>query len=233
MVNRRYADDVSIMNVLADIRDNRALCCFTDFASQNLTANEKMDIGLEAILNGGALSAGSDSIGGTADMNDTNVNGNHFGVQPNGACTKASANPRIEFRCQFTTSAANHIQAAGISNGQVSALSPTTVNHAMVMVDGTGNVTFSTRDGSTSETTDLDTWANLDSNHTYAVYTEDAGVTWKCEVDGVVRATHSTNVPVVTVDQWPHMGVRNYNSGSGQERLEDCDYFIATSDRAA
>ncbi|MDA2954094.1 MAG: hypothetical protein O2976_05720, partial [Actinomycetota bacterium] len=36
-----------------------------------------------------------------------------------------------------------------------------------------------------------------------SIYTRDAGVTWVCEVDGAVVATHTTNVPTVSTELIP------------------------------
>lgn len=59
------------------------------------------------------------------------------------------------------------------------------------------NFQFITSDGSTQTVTD--TGVAIDANwHDFRVYTDDNGVTWKCEIDGTEVASVTTNVPATT-----------------------------------
>ncbi len=81
--------------------------------------------------------------------------------------------------------------------------------------NGDTNFTFVTRDSGGSETT-TDTGVAIDGDwHDVRIYTDDDGVTWYCEIDGSLVATHTTNLPSVSTGLYP-MVMMTYNVSSAR-----------------
>lgn len=83
---------------------------------------------------------------------------------------------------------------------------------------------FITCDGTTRQSTT--TSVNLQDGdwHDIEIFTDDGGVTWYCYIDGVLEATHSTNVPGTTQDLG-YLGWGNPHTSSGAEIKSRYSYF--------
>lgn len=73
-----------------------------------------------------------------------------------------------------------------------------TANGAYLRINTTGNLFFVTRQGGSETATDLGARPTVATS--YEIYTDDAGVTWKCRNNetGSEVASHTTNVPTAT-----------------------------------
>lgn len=91
-----------------------------------------------------------------------------------------------------------------------------TARHIGIKVSG-GNAFFSTADGTTEQTTDID--ATLTANSTHIVTVTFDGTTAKCYVNGTLVATHSTNVPTTEADQEPRLRAYITNSAAAAKNL--------------
>ena len=116
----------------------------------------------------------------------------------------------------------NCILSVGYCNQTALGTGSAPPQHAAMLwqIEGTDSTAnFITGDNSTTETTD--TGVNLlDGNwHDIAIYTDDGGVTWYCEIDGSLVATHTTTVPGTTTPMYWSV-VLNPHTGSGSTGIE-------------
>lgn len=113
------------------------------------------------------------------------------------AAIRPDKNPRMLVRWFPGTSNANLTTTwCGFMAG--GAAPSATADGAYLRANTTGNLYFVTRQSASETTTDLG--ARPTTPTSYEIYTEDAGVTWKCRNDttGAEVASHTTDVPTAT-----------------------------------
>lgn len=138
-----------------------------------------------------------------------------------GAAVRPDKNPRMSIRWFPGAGNANldHVLAGFLAGG---ATSSPTANGAYLRANTTGNLFFVTRQGGAETTTDLG--ARPTAPTSYEVYTEDAGVTWKCYniTTATTVATHTGDVPTATTALAYAIGAR---STSGSLNAFNLSYF--------
>lgn len=157
-------------------------------------------------LSGGTPSLTFNAATGTTDAYLSMVTGtsaqywwgsNTGGSSNTSGMLRPDKNPRMLIRffpgssnANLSTTFAGFV-AAGVAIGP-------TMGGAYLRANTTGNLFFVTRQGASEATTDLG--ARPTAPTSYEIYTEDAGVTWKCRNDttGAEVASHTSNVPTAT-----------------------------------
>lgn len=137
-------------------------------------------------------------------INGNNAGASHFfGSTDAGASinttlvTKPSDNPRMLLRW---LPGAGHANMTTIGAGFIQGTLTSTVDGAYLRANTTGNLFFVTREGGAETTTDLGARPTVLTS--YEIYTEDAGVTWKCYnvTTSTEVASHTGNVPTASVN---------------------------------
>lgn len=103
---------------------------------------------------------------------------------------------RLEIVCAITNNTNN--QTWAFLTDETVATAPSLTARHLGIRSANAVVVFSTADGATEQTTDISASFPADDTEHRAVITFD-GVTAKCYVDGVLAATHATNVPSTQV----------------------------------
>lgn len=117
-----------------------------------------------------------------------------------------------------------------VTPGYATAGTSTTNNKAGFRAVTTGNIFFVTGNATSEQTTDTGIAQDATTLRKFEVYTTDAGVTWKGYVDGVLKATHTTQVPVANA---ANMGVQMaiVNNTTTDVQITAADYMGAYQTR--
>ncbi len=222
-----------LTGVLEDFRGDRALLCWTDCTfsySGTLVNNVAMDYGLAVrLLNNGDVLIASDPTNGAFQLTTSATSGGSSMFVARGA--EAAQNPHYATNLRFDNAqAAIAVQAAGFGPSDTLLDCATVGNNKAIFRSITTGVLFAvTSDGVTEETTDLSAFYTLDTDALFEVRTRDGGVTWEFLIDGVVRATHSTNVPATTFGMHPLVGIENNTTTA--ILINNVDFVYAHQDR--
>jgi len=165
------------------------------------------------VNNGGA---GRTAGGGTeAAASDTKRYSDKFSQAVNTGNTgsswddvvRADMNPAMWADCKIV-SASKMILQIGFSDSGLIGGGFGSVHHALVTYREGTDTNFQLMTDNASGTPNFaDTGIAKDANwHDFLVYTDDAGTTWKCEIDGVQVATTTTKCPTVTQAMRPTLG---------------------------
>jgi len=227
---------VSLAALLGDVRDNRALLGLLDGppGNTNVTASnaEGLGIGLTSRF-GSSASITTDAFrGGMININTLTGSGAFAVCQTTNAVAYGDRNPY--FAAILTSQAANAALAAQIwgfvANTVPSNNVATTTVNAMFRSITTGNLFAVTGNTSNAETTDLGAHHTLGQAGLFEVFAEDDGATWKFKIDGVLVATHTTQVPAATTGMLAAVGIENNTTTALS--VTNVDLIYATQDRS-
>lgn len=157
-----------------------------------VTGGEWNPLGIgAAILPGTSGTISVASISGEPSIQFNHNAAESSGLGANAGILAPNKSPRMLTR---VTPAGSHANLQVWLAGFVSSLSAT-ASGAYLRCTTTGNLFFVTRQGGSETTTDLG--ARPTNPVSYEIYTDDAGVTWKCRntTTGVEVASHTSNVP--------------------------------------
>jgi hypothetical protein len=215
----------------ADIRDNYALLAFVSGAnSSSIASTDPLGLGMGASMDGSG-SIASDFTRGGAIRLMTGSTGDSQTLAITGG-TGASGDRNAHFATVLksrATSSALKFQGWGFMGTDVVANWGGNEYLAMFRSATTGNLFAVTKDGSTEETTDLGSFHTLGTSATFEVFTTDDGATWKFEIGGTQRASHSTNIPPATGVMYTAVGIENNTTTS--LIIEDIVIIYAYQDR--
>jgi hypothetical protein len=143
----------------------------------------------------------------------------------------ADRNPHLSFVLTSRAAiAALKVQGWGMIDGTAtSTFYSTTTHKAMFRSVTTGNLFAVTGNGSSEETTDLGSFHTLGTAGVFEVFTTDDGTTWKFEIAGTERASHTTQVPTITQDQRVVCGIENNTTTDLQ--ITQVDLIAGVQDR--
>jgi hypothetical protein len=228
------AADVAIPDWLDSLRDDYALLALFDAPQQGSIADGAVvGLGLTAFIESGASIIPAATRGGavTIRTGTTGDTQSLVATPTNGAGAFADRSPY--FSCILTSEAADaatKVQGWGFqAEVALSNWTSTTVHKAFFRQTTTGALFAVTGNGSAEQTTSLAT--TLNAAHLFEVYTVDDGVTWVFKVDGVVVATHTTQVPGVTTGMYVVTGIENNTTTSVE--IADIDLIYAYQRRDA
>lgn len=183
-------------------------------------------IGFSAIYGGAGGNISLYHVSGEPSIQHNHNAAEGQGVYSSVALLSPNKSPRLLARVQPAGSSANlTVWQCGFSSSQGSA----TADGAYLRIATTGNLFFVTRQGGAETTTDLG--ARPAALTSYEIYTDDAGVTWRCRnaTTGALVATHTTNVPTVTTALIVvgYFGQSSGAASSGQFAYAYCDAKLA------
>lgn len=207
-------------------RAERANSAFV--ANGNFGNNTIFNAGIFSFTNAGGTQAASGDTARVANKYTQSVANAKTGPQaPSSApLLTAAMSPVFWADFQLTTFTLCYLQVGFNGNGlQGSATKATTTHQAwLTFLAGTDtNFYFRLCDATTANA--IDTGVAKDTAwHDVLIYTPDAGVTWKCELDGVQVASSSTNVPSTSQTLYACVGFTCGTGGTqnGELRTSYC-----------
>ena len=188
--------------------------------------------GVVTIANSASINtATGDPTGGAIEFDTNNTGNADVGVRTHGTPAEAQMSPYFTTTAIMATANSGiEVQAFGFNSDSAIGNWDATDNYcAMVRGITTGAAFFVTGNGSSEETTSLASFITLGSTDArFEIYTFDAGVTWICRIDGVVRATHTSTVPSVSEPMYVMFGIANNTTSA--HIINNVRYIYADQD---
>lgn len=228
------APDIPLAALLQNIRDNRALICFSDLTGF-VSTTDPWDLGMQASTSGSAaiFSAPTDIGGGQVSLKTgTTFNSQAYVGTLSRASIDVTRNPY--FACRLKPDAGGSTLFAQ-GWGWNSQTNPGNYilfvwHRAIFRSSTTGNLFAVTSNGATETTTDLGAVYTLGDEATFEIESPDGGTTWLFRIDGVVVASHTTDVP--TINLYTTVGIQNNTIGGTDHRIDNLDFVYSHQDRS-